>query len=46
MTFKNKKVLVIGTGLSGIAATKLLNQMNGLVILYDSNITLDKEEIY
>ena len=46
MTFKNKKVLVIGTGLSGIAATKLLNQMNGLVILYDSNINLDKEEIY
>lgn len=46
MTFKNKKVLVIGTGISGIAATELLNKMNGKVILFDGNTNLDKEEIY
>jgi UDP-N-acetylmuramoylalanine--D-glutamate ligase len=37
MTLDKKKVLVVGTGKSGIAATKLLEKVGALVILYDSN---------
>ncbi len=46
MELKNKTVLVAGTGISGIGATKLLVAVGGAqVILYDSNEALTKEEI-
>ena len=38
---QSQKVLVAGTGLSGIAAAKLLLDMGGEVVLYDSNESLD-----
>ncbi len=37
----SQKVLVAGSGKSGIAAAKLLLQMGGEVVLYDSNDKLD-----
>ena len=40
---KNKKVLVFGSGVSGIGAGKLLEQVGASVILYDGKETLDKE---
>lgn len=45
MDFRNKRVLVVGTGMSGIAAVKLLDQMKADIILYDSNENLSKHEI-
>lgn len=42
---QSQKVLVAGTGLSGIAAAKLLLEIGGEVVLYDSNIELDAEEL-
>ena len=41
----SQKVLVAGTGLSGISAAKLLLDMGGEVVLYDSNPELDAEEL-
>lgn len=41
----NQKVLVAGTGKSGIAAAKLLLAMGGEVVLYDGNDKLDPEAI-
>ena len=40
---KNKKVLVFGSGVSGIGAGKLLEQVGASVVLYDGKETLDKE---
>lgn len=40
---KNKKVLVFGSGISGIGAGKLLEQVGASVVLYDGKETLDKE---
>ena len=37
----SQKVLVAGTGKSGIAAAKLLLAMGGEVVLYDGNDKLD-----
>ncbi|MDE7424184.1 MAG: UDP-N-acetylmuramoyl-L-alanine--D-glutamate ligase [Lachnospiraceae bacterium] len=45
MDWKEKKVLVIGTGISGIAATDLLVQVGADVILYDGNEELQEEII-
>lgn len=42
---QNQKVLVAGTGISGLAAAKLLLDMGGEVVLYDSNVELDSEKI-
>ena len=42
---QSQKVLVAGTGLSGISAAKLLLDMGGEVVLYDSNPELDSEEL-
>ncbi len=42
---QSQKVLVAGTGLSGISAAKLLLDMGGEVVLYDSNPDLDPEEL-
>lgn len=41
----SQKVLVAGSGKSGIAAAKLLLQMGGEIVLYDSNDKLDPEKI-
>ncbi len=41
----NQKVLVAGSGKSGIAAAKLLLEMGGEVVLYDGNENLDPEKI-
>ena len=41
----SQKVLVAGTGVSGISAAKLLLDMGGEVVLYDSNDKLNEEEL-
>lgn len=41
----NRKVLVFGTGISGIGAGRLLEQVGKEVILYDGNASLDPENI-
>ena len=45
MIYLNKKVLVVGSGISGIAATNLLCRHGAHVILYDSNENLLEEDI-
>lgn len=45
MELKNKKVLVVGTGISGVAATSLICSHNGKVTLLDGNEKLNKEDI-
>jgi UDP-N-acetylmuramoylalanine--D-glutamate ligase len=45
MDWKNKTVLVAGSGKSGIGAVDLLKKVEASVILYDGNEKLDKEEI-
>ena len=39
----SQKVLVAGSGKSGIAAARLMLQMGGDVVLYDGNDKLDAE---
>jgi len=45
MNITEKKVLVVGTGISGIAATKLLVKNNNEVVLYDGNESLERKDI-
>ena len=45
MEWKNKNILVVGTGLSGIAAADLLVQVGANVILYDENEQLDPKVV-
>lgn len=45
MDLKDKKVLVVGTGVSGIGAAKLLGQIGALTVLFDSNAQLKPEEV-
>lgn len=45
MNLENKRVLVIGSGKSGIAATKLLETVHAVVTLYDSNDKLNEKDI-
>ena len=40
-----KKVLVFGSGISGIGATRLLESVGKDVILYDGNVSLDPEKM-
>ena len=40
-----KKVLVFGSGISGIGACNLLTQVGKNVILYDGNASLNPEEM-
>ena len=42
---EKEKVLVVGTGKSGIAATQLLVRTGKMPVLFDSNAELDKDEI-
>ena len=46
MNLADKKVLVVGTGISGIAATEILVGQNIDTVLYDGNKELDKEKLY
>lgn len=45
MEFKNKKVTVVGAGISGIAAVKLLNGTGADITLYDGNAQLKEAEV-
>lgn len=45
MELKNKKVLVVGSGISGVAATILLGTKHAKVTLLDSNTSLVKETV-
>lgn len=45
MDLTNKKVLVAGSGVSGIGACRLLAQQKAEIILYDSNISLREEQV-
>lgn len=45
MDLRNKKVLVVGTGISGIGAARLLAEKGALPILYDGNENLDAEKV-
>ena len=44
-TLMNEKVMVAGAGKSGIAATKLILETGGEVLLYDGNEALSEEKI-
>ena len=41
----SQKVLVAGTGISGISAAKLLLAQGGEVVLYDGNEKLSEEKL-
>ncbi|MDO5402277.1 MAG: UDP-N-acetylmuramoyl-L-alanine--D-glutamate ligase [Eubacteriales bacterium] len=45
MELKDKKVMVVGTGISGIGAVKLLNTAHADVYLYDGNENVDKTAV-
>ncbi|MGN0331119.1 MAG: UDP-N-acetylmuramoyl-L-alanine--D-glutamate ligase [Kineothrix sp.] len=45
MDIYNKKVLVIGTGLSGMGAVKLLGRLGSIPVLYDENEKLTEAEV-
>ena len=46
MTLDGKKVLVVGTGISGIAAAEILIKKNIETTLFDANEALDVEKLY
>ncbi|HBA69146.1 MAG TPA: UDP-N-acetylmuramoyl-L-alanine--D-glutamate ligase [Lachnospiraceae bacterium] len=45
MELENKKVLVIGTGISGIGAARLLSEVGALPVIYDENERTAKDEV-
>lgn len=45
MEWNGKKILVIGTGVSGIAATDLLVEVGATVVLFDANEAVDQNTI-
>lgn len=45
MDLQNRKVLVVGTGISGIGAARLLGRAGAFPVLFDSNESLIIEEI-
>ncbi|MBD5454719.1 MAG: UDP-N-acetylmuramoyl-L-alanine--D-glutamate ligase [Lachnospiraceae bacterium] len=45
MELQGKKVLVVGTGISGIGAAKALSKVGACPVLYDENDKVVKEEI-
>lgn len=45
MDLQNKKVLVVGSGKSGIGAARLLGKIGALPVIFDSNEKLDAQEI-
>lgn len=46
MEFNKKKVLVVGSGISGIGAVKLLKRMGATPVLFDENEKTSEEEIF
>ena len=46
MKIEEKKVLVVGTGISGIAAAKLLLEKKIDTVLFDANKELDIEKFH
>ena len=46
MEFNKKKVLVVGSGISGIGAVKLLKRMGAMPVLFDENEKTSEEEIF
>ena len=45
MEIKYKKLLVIGTGLSGMGAAKLLEALGAVPVIYDENQTLSADSL-
>ena len=45
MELKDKTFLVVGTGISGISAVKLLAKKGAKIILFDSNSELEYDDI-
>ena len=45
MEWKDKKVLVFGTGLSGIGAAGLLERVGACPLLYDGNEKVKEEQV-
>ena len=45
MNLQNKKVLVVGTGISGIGAAKLLYKVGAFPVLFDGNENLSVDEV-
>lgn len=45
MDLQGKKVLVVGTGISGIGAVEALNHAGAYPVLFDENEKLDREEV-
>ena len=45
MNIEGKKVLIVGTGKSGIAAAALLSQVGAVPVLFDENEGTDKREV-
>jgi UDP-N-acetylmuramoylalanine--D-glutamate ligase len=45
MELNNKKVMVVGTGISGIGAIDLLNKAGADCIIYDGNEKLSREDV-
>ena len=45
MNWNGKKVMVFGTGISGMGAARLLEDVGAGVVLYDGNEKLDKAQI-
>lgn len=45
MELQDKKVMIVGTGISGIGAAKLLNKVGAKVIVYDGNEKLTESDI-
>ena len=46
MKIEEQKVLVVGTGISGIAAAELLQSKNVDTVLFDGNKELDLNKLY
>ena len=45
MDLRGRNILVFGSGISGVSASRLLLAKGAEVILYDGNISLDAEKI-
>ena len=45
MNVDGKKIVVVGTGVSGIGAVKLLAQTGAIITLYDGNEKLAESDV-
>lgn len=45
MKLEHKRILVVGSGLSGIAAVKLLDSVGADIVLYDGNEKLSEQDV-